>query len=438
LTWNILLVYAEAIILEELRPDWFLHHTSSQFRHTVSDASRFEESVMSPPLQGLPLDIKALSGILGSVSIACWVVVFSPQIVENFRRGSAEGLSVVFILIWLVGDVFNVLGAVLQGVLPTMVSSRHKEVSKVNSRYSFQKVILAVYYTIADLVLLLQCFYYEGFTLKDKVIKSVDTPPSQPNERTALLNSPAQANRPVSAADQDRRGSFSSFRERLLSVDATHLSPVTPLNTLEEGSPAPPPPTPSQGVLFNILSVLMVCAAGVLGYWLGNRRSFGSIPSAPEEEEPLHFNVLGQIFGYICAVLYLISRVPQLLLNYRRKSTEGISMLFFLFACIGNVTYALSIIAYEPVCKRPKHCEPGETLGLYGKYFLVNFSWFLGSIGSLFLDLGVFVQYFMYKKGDESEYSSGEEEVESGTAVEGTVVSRSPNQRRDVAYEDAQ
>jgi solute carrier family 66 (lysosomal lysine-arginine transporter), member 1 len=78
---------------------------------------------MSPPLQGLPLDIRALSGILGSVSIACWVVVFSPQIIENFRRSSAEGLSVEFIVIWLVGDVFNILGAILQGVLPTMVAS---------------------------------------------------------------------------------------------------------------------------------------------------------------------------------------------------------------------------------------------------------------------------------------------------------------------------
>lgn len=67
------------------------------------------------------LDIAALSGIAGSVSIACWVVVFSPQIIENFRRSSAEGLSIVFIVIWLIGDIFNILGAVLQGVLPTMV-----------------------------------------------------------------------------------------------------------------------------------------------------------------------------------------------------------------------------------------------------------------------------------------------------------------------------
>lgn len=70
----------------------------------------------------LHADLEAISGIFGSISIACWVVVFSPQIIENFRRSSADGLSIVFVVIWLAGDVFNILGAVLQGVLPTMVS----------------------------------------------------------------------------------------------------------------------------------------------------------------------------------------------------------------------------------------------------------------------------------------------------------------------------
>lgn len=56
-----------------------------------------------------------------SISIACWIVVFSPQILENFRRQSADGLSVQFLIVWLLGDVFNILGAVLQHVLPTMV-----------------------------------------------------------------------------------------------------------------------------------------------------------------------------------------------------------------------------------------------------------------------------------------------------------------------------
>lgn len=77
---------------------------------------------MYPPSNGYNIDIEAISGIFGSVSIACWVVVFSPQIIENFRRSSAEGLSVEFVIIWLLGDVFNILGAILQNVLPTMVS----------------------------------------------------------------------------------------------------------------------------------------------------------------------------------------------------------------------------------------------------------------------------------------------------------------------------
>lgn len=64
---------------------------------------------------------KKLTVLNSSISIACWVVVFSPQIVENLRRGSVDGLSLHFIIVWLAGDVFNILGAVLQGVLPTMV-----------------------------------------------------------------------------------------------------------------------------------------------------------------------------------------------------------------------------------------------------------------------------------------------------------------------------
>jgi len=76
---------------------------------------------MFPPTQGLTLSLAALSGVTGSVSIACWIVVFTPQILQNFRRGSGDGLSLAFLIIWLLGDVFNIIGTVVQGVLPTMV-----------------------------------------------------------------------------------------------------------------------------------------------------------------------------------------------------------------------------------------------------------------------------------------------------------------------------
>ncbi|KAJ4520185.1 putative vacuolar membrane transporter [Exophiala dermatitidis] len=370
---------------------------------------------MFPPQQGISLDLEALSGICGSISIACWVVVFSPQIIENFRRGSAEGLSIVFIVIWLAGDVFNILGAILQGVLPTMI-------------------ILAVYYTLADIVLLGQCFYYRGFTLSDEVKKEDNHHQQQESHhgetRPLLLGGPTT--RPSSSSaerehdhdhdDDDDDGHprpIARLRRHLSFDGAHHLSPVTPLIDPPKPNELPAavksnnakPMTAWQAALFNIFAILLVCAAGVLGWWIGERskarrhhRHHGAGgEDAPPSWEPLQFDPLGQVFGYLCAVLYLGSRIPQLLLNYKRKSTEGVSLLFFLFACIGNLTYDMSIFAYSPVCRDPGHCQPGEARAMYLRYIAVNASWIAGSLGTLLLDMAIFVQFFLYKKPEEEE-----------------------------------
>ena len=144
----------------------------------------------------------------------------------------------------------------------------------------------------------------------------------------------------------------------------------------------------------------MVVAAGVLGWFLGEKATGGK--SAPKDGtgEALEFNVLGQFFGYLCAVAYIASRLPQLILNWRRKTTDGLSMLFFLFACLGNMTYVLSIVAYDPKC-REDTCQEGEAGRIYGRYMLVNLSWLAGSLFTLFLDLGVFAQYFIYRTDNE-------------------------------------
>ncbi|KAM7202138.1 PQ-loop repeat-containing protein 2 [Naviculisporaceae sp. PSN 640] len=393
---------------------------------------------MAPPTQLLNLDVEAISGICGSISIACWVVVFSPQIVENFRRSSADGLSIQFIIVWLLGDVFNILGAVLQGVLPTMI-------------------ILAIYYTIADVVLLAQCFYYRGFTWKDSVDAPEPRPPTTPlpkpghaghlvNERTALLSATRRDSDYYDGAGDDDTLAIYHTRERRGS-DWSHLNPAVPLVLPEEleaqavaAPPRPPsPPTKLQSFLFNLLAVLMVCAAGVAGWWLSRDYSTSSdhhndhsSPSPPPKKtDEFEFNFWGQVFGWLCAALYLGSRLPQLLLNFRRKSTEGVSILFFLFACLGNLTYVMSILAFEPDCSSgtagtttatkggENECAPGQAAHIYGEYILVNLSWLAGSAGTLFLDFAIFVQFFLYNKetdeGDDEEdegYESDERTVE--------------------------
>lgn len=365
-------------------------------------------------------------------SIACWVVVFSPQIIENFRRSSAEGLSIEFIVIWLLGDVFNILGAVLQGVLPTMI-------------------ILAIYYTFADIVLLLQCFYYRGFTLRDpRPDKDDAVQNGGPTERTPLVvnvHAESTPQRPANAADLDptsRTRSQSSFRERFASLDGAHFSPATPMHPQPKDADdtevikPSQPRTWTQAVFFNSTAILLVVAAGIAGYYLS--------PSAPPEHHHHHhktpadeqagslqFSLWGQIFGYVCAVFYLASRVPQILLNYRRKSTEGLNALFFLFACIGNLTYVFSIFAFEPICSshyqghwHESNCQPGEAPAIYGRYILVNLSWLIGSAGTLGLDFAVFVQFFLYRDNVKDEDLTVED-VPRGTDGEGR--GRGPNER---------
>lgn len=350
-----------------------------------------------------------------SISIACWVVVYSPQIIENFRRSSADGLSLVFVIIWLLGDVFNVLGSVLQGVLPTMT-------------------ILAVYYNLADIVLLGQCFYYRGFSLSnaplDKSTPSNDEEAVEeepPTEQSSLLPHKRPSSTPARPTIADAglpsgRGSFSSLRSHLSGshLDATHLSPATPFTPPQTSTPPTEPRSAFYTLVFDVGALIIVCAAGVLGWWLSSRSSRGqypdhhdrhhhyrhrSPPSTNETSEPLHMDLWGQIFGYLCAALYLGSRIPQILLNYRRKSTEGVSMLFFLFACMGNLTYVLSIFAYEPGCAKLESyddgsggCESGEWARAYGRYILVNASWLIGSAGTLFLDLIISGQFWIYRK----------------------------------------
>ena len=400
------------------------------------------------------IDIDALSGILGSISIACWVVVFTPQIVENFRRSSAEGLSLLFVIIWLAGDVFNILGAVLQGVLPTMT-------------------ILAVYYTLADVVLLGQCVWYRGWKFGDKELVKAhgggdedaveDAPATEESPLLANGAESATATPPrISDADRPSRMSQSSLRSSFSNnIDATRLSPATPFLPPPDPTSMPPaaetlkPQSALWAFLFNITALIVVCLAGVLGWYLSSRAqyapdhspshhhnhhhhsdynhthshflssllppsstiyspselSYSAIHSAStsSKNETLHFDLWGQIFGYLCAVLYLGSRIPQLLLNFQRKSTDGVSLLFFLFACVGNLTYVLSIFAYEPSCARVEGamtgansgggCRGGEWTDEYGRYILVNTSWLVGSAGTLMLDLCIFGQFWVYRGG---------------------------------------
>lgn len=101
--------------------------------------------------------------------------------------------------------------------------------------------------------------------------------------------------------------------------------------------------------------------------------------SDPEPNKPIQIGP--QILGYISAALYLGARIPQIIQNHQKKSVHGLSLLFFIFSTFGNLTYAGQILFYST--------EP--------EYIILNLSWLLGSLGTIFEDSIIFLQFFIYK-----------------------------------------
>lgn len=331
---------------------------------------------MAPPPTPF-INAQAVSGITGSISIACWIIVFAPQIYQNFVRKSAEGLSLLFVILWLLGDIFNVIGAIKQGVLPTMI-------------------ILAIYYTLADIVLLWQCLYYGHGTKKvDPIHLSPANPLNseiEPLMESVLSHENHHHNHRHHEVDNE------AAMEVIMENDVTSDHPTSyndingsnPDNSDDCSSVSSSVSIKGSEFIYNFIMVSLVFIAGFGGWYFGDSRND---PSIPKHDDDYEFNVVAQTFGWLCAFLYLGSRIPQILLNFERKSCDGISFLFFLFACLGNITYVVSILSVST-----------------GKnYLLVNSSWLVGSLGTLAEDFIIFCQFFLYNKGN-SDFDSEEED----------------------------
>lgn len=317
-----------------------------------------------------PIEFTAenLSELTGSISIACWVIVFVPQIYENFYRKSSEGLSLLFIVLWLAGDVFNVVGAMMQHLLLTMI-------------------ILAAYYTLADIILLIQCLFYGSEEKIDPIHLSPANPISENvledvfHEHQPLLNTSNSSPVPLHGSIMERIDEFTNSNNNnndsasmgnLASINPTPLTgiPEDDINSILKQET-------SQFTIKDLFIVTTVILGGFLSWYISYCHKSGESISKPE----LTMNWLAQLFGYVSAILYLGSRIPQILLNYQRKSCEGISFLFFLFAFLGNTTFIFSVLVIAK-----------DT-----KYLIINAPWLIGSLGTLFMDGVIFLQFFYYK-----------------------------------------
>lgn len=376
-----------------------------------------------------PLTIhEAFSGILGSISLACWLFLLVPQVIENYRNQSAEAISLAFIVVWFLGDLANLFGALGAGLVPTIVA-------------------IAVYFCLSDGVLLGQILYYgirnkrrEGRGLLESV-KGTVTENETGNRRFSDLGSDergretvetenalereesAQEDEPLLSRKHSRGGSYGAYTipgsadpkvvrqeierrrsnsgsdgsrtkpRRKSSTAAAFSAQQEPLAKIFEEPDAVRPDrgTLAAQVLKKLLFVLGVVGIGTLG-WLIAYKTGTWKPTPPEPSkssahatDSLTSPMGAQLLGYISAVLYLTARLPQIYKNYREQSCEGLSILFFVLSLLGNGTYGAGILAHST-----EH-----------DYVMKNIPWLIGSLGTMVEDVVVFWQFRLYRNNVE-------------------------------------
>ena len=190
---------------------------------------------------------------------------------ENYHAGSADGISLWFLAVWFLGDVTNFIGSVWAGLVPTVVA-------------------LAVYFCIADTILIIQCLYYKyvisprSQSCGPSQIQTDD--PSQP----LLIGAASDIGLPGSR----RRRSSASHQQRNGSAGAAALATISE-DRQESGL-----------WIKNTIAVMAICAMGAAGWsvaWKTGiwKPTIGTDDGADEVSD----NVGASILGYVSAICYL-------------------------------------------------------------------------------------------------------------------------------------
>ncbi|KAJ3227464.1 hypothetical protein HK099_001920 [Clydaea vesicula] len=92
--------------------------------------------------------------------------------------------------------------------------------------------------------------------------------------------------------------------------------------------------------------------------------------------------LLAEIFGYISMILYSFGgRIPQIYLNFRRKSVNGLNFKMFFFSLIANFLSIMSILFYS--------------VQFY--YLFHNLPWILMSSFAIIFDAFIVFQFYLYR-----------------------------------------
>ncbi|MBW0527812.1 hypothetical protein O181_067527 [Austropuccinia psidii MF-1] len=295
------------------------------------------------------------SDYFGNLSQLFWLIAQIPQILKNYKTKSIEGLSFYFLLNWILGDLSNLIGCLLTNQL------------------KFQRN-LAIYFISIDLILILQFLIYKNKnnSTTTNITSNITTINSSSSSNLTSNHQPTSNLHSKSISNSN---SITNLKPNLNRSTAplTLLSLFTffKFNLIYK----------NHNILHHHLNSQFVSQA-----WIDS-----SLNNAPDSSfnSSNSFNsnwkiILGRTSAWSCCLLYLTSRLPQIWKNYRRQSVQGLSILLFVMAFFGNLTYLISILTSPLIKSNPNH--------------LINLiPYLLGSGGTLSFDLIIFIQSQIYR-----------------------------------------
>ncbi|XP_052173677.1 uncharacterized protein LOC127788996 isoform X1 [Diospyros lotus] len=356
---------------------------------------------------------------LGLVSVISWAVAEIPQIITNYKQKSAEGISLAFLLTWIIGDLFNFFGCMLEpATLPT-------------------QFYMALLFTITSLVLAGQAIYYGHIYHRLKFRQSCKTEAEQKKrpcssavsqkqnddgegwgnatnalESRVAMSSPIPLPTHSSTSSPERELYYTSAR----SLSRSHTPTVgsflaqrrTPTafdlrNSLEEPLLGGNTSTQSTPPIAKNMLCVFSAAMFVIGTLNVHLKESNGLKMA--FEKPIVIRVgrkllqvssdlmqdtadagssaIGTYLGWGMAAIYMGGRLPQICLNIRRGKVEGLNPLMFVFALVGNTTYVASILVSS----------------LDWAKIRANLPWLVDAGGCVILDTFILIQfiYFRYR-----------------------------------------
>ncbi|KAK3413979.1 hypothetical protein EUGRSUZ_I02478 [Eucalyptus grandis] len=336
----------------------------------------------------------------GMISLVCWGVAEIPQIITNFRTKSSHGVSLAFLLTWVAGDVFNLVGCLLEpATLPTQYYT-------------------ALLYTASTVVLVLQSLYYDHvYSLwKGRHIKKPD--PQAEEKEPLKPKATHQMGIAIPGAAAKATPVKASPRKEFFYTSARSLagSGTPPFRTYIRVAKSGPSTvhldsdSSSDDEAARVPSTKSVSKPKQIPRSVGYGTFLASSLTLPLQnksfteahvvlstrkllqEGGIEHSVFGQWLGWLMAAIYMGGRIPQIWLNIKRGSVEGLNPLMFIFALVANVTYVGSILV------RTVEWESIEA----------NMPWLLDAIVCVALDLFIILQYIYYRYFRRSENSDKE------------------------------